>query len=65
MTIDYLVVPVRLAAKYQRLQAGGYDPFADMTPKEAMMCRRLMAQRDRANLALAKWEARDVDNRKD
>lgn len=65
MTSDYIVMPIRFAAKYQKEWQDGYDPFEDMKPKEVIMCRRLIVQRERADAALAKWEAREIDNTKE
>lgn len=60
---NYLVFPVRLAARIQRDPA--FDPWAEMRPKEVIACRRLMDQRARQDEALEKWHTRDIDNSRD
>lgn len=62
---DYIVMPFHLAGRYQREHAQGYDPFTDMRPSEAIMCRRMMHARDKADALLVKWEGRDIDNSKE
>jgi hypothetical protein len=59
---DYIVMPIHLAARYQRQP--GFDPFPHMRPKEVIMCRRAMDHRARNDAALAKWEDREIDNTK-
>ena len=60
---DYIVMPIRFAARYQRDPS--FDPFALMRPKEVIICRREMDKRVRQDEALAKWQAREIDNTKD
>lgn len=60
---DYVVMPWRLAARYQRDPL--FDPFSEMRPKEVIQCRRMIDQRARQDAALDKWNAREIDNTKD
>jgi hypothetical protein len=60
---NYVVIPIRYAARFMRDPS--FDPFADMRPSEALLCRRMMHQRMKADEALARWETRDIDNTKD
>jgi len=57
------VMPLHLARRHQR--ESGFDPFAHMSPKMIIICRREMDQRARADILLAKWMAKDIDNSKE
>ena len=59
---EYVVIPIRFAGRFIRDPL--FDPWAEMRPKEVILCKRLMVQHERQEVALEKWHTREIDDNK-